>query len=94
VFALGHWHGVSFIVFLCLLLCGFVVVVVVTTAGFIASFELFRSAFVRSVLRYCCDLSKFEKKKEKKRKKATTGSSPGFVPGDDLIWSFAAAASC
>ena len=87
MFALGHWDGVSFMVFWCLLLCGFVVVVVVTTAGSIASLELFRSAFVRSVLRYCCDLSEFGRRKK-------NGSAPGFVPGDDLIWSFAAAASC
>jgi hypothetical protein len=31
---------------------------------------------------------------EEKKKRRTTGSSPGFVPGDDLIWSFAAAALC
>jgi hypothetical protein len=28
------------------------------------------------------------------KRREKSGSSPGFVPGDDLIWSFAAAASC
>jgi hypothetical protein len=51
---LGHRDGVSFMVFWCLLLCGFVVVVVVTTAGSIASIELFRFAFMWSVVLYLC----------------------------------------
>jgi hypothetical protein len=35
-----------------------------------------------------------EEEEENKRKQRKNDSSPDFVPGDDLIWSFVAAASC